>query len=610
MAKCKRLEESAVDGMSTGPHRERIEQELAESLERLQVRPTDRELNRHVGNQLYVLQRFNEAMSYYQTVIIGNPDDAAAWQAVGMAASHADALETARQALERAVALGRDDGTLRAALASVYQRLHQPAAAIEQANRALHFQPSQKQSVWIHALLADCYESLGDQDAKLRHRQQAVEADPGHADAEYNLGAAYSQHGCYAAAVPHLEKAATLDPENPENWYSLGMAASHADALETARQALEQAIALGRDDGTLRAALASVYQRLHQPAAAIEQAHRALHFQLDQRLCGQLHSVIGACYAEMGDTEGALVHLQKAVHADPEDATDQHNLGMMYARREQFAAALPHLTKAAALLPHHPGAWYDLGRAARRANALDTAREAFEKALALGQDDGDLRLELAWVLQRLHQPIAAIEQATQALRFPLERSLRVWAHAIMASSYADLEDAAAQLDHRRRAVRADPQDADSQYNLGVDYRDRGDFQSALPHLERAVALVPEDIGYQLALAHLYVDMHDYERAEPSLRQLLDSDEHESAHILLVQCALAQGHVEDALHVARGEVEGHPASAVAWAALSAALRADGDRAGAQEALRKAETLDPDDPWVAREIDAARNEQPPQ
>jgi tetratricopeptide (TPR) repeat protein len=731
--------------MSLGSPKGSIEQELASHLERLKQSPQDAGLERRVGSLLYRMGRYEEALSHYQSAVKLDPKDSDNWYGVGLAASQAGRLTIAQNALQQAVALGRDDGDVRASLAWVLQRLHQPAAAIEQAHRALQHSLNRGRLAWTHAILAASFGDLGDDASKLRHRQEAVKANPQDPEAQYCLGAVYVQQKRFDLAIRHLEKAVALKADQPDWWYALGIAASHVDRLLVARDAFERAIALGRDGSESRAALASVYQRLNEPAAAVAHAKRALEFPLDATLRAQLEGLLGSCYAQIGEVERALVHLEEAVRADPENTTARHNLGALYACRGRYDLALPHLEKAAALNPERSEAWSDLGRAARHLNALDTARKAFQQALASGEDHGNLRAELAWVLQRLGEPHAALQHASRALGFPLDRHQRAWTHTILAACFRDLGDESEALRHYEEAVRADPEsaeaqydlgaalqncgrykdalshlkkatalapedadtwhalghaarsigdlekarealstavtlgddvetrielarvlqslgdwdgaieqgtlalqqttdsrarshlhqmladcwrqsgnvnealaqlegavaidptDPDAQYNLGVEYMDRGNWQAAVPHLEQATVLVPDDTGYRLVLAQVYLELGRYAQAEALLRRLLGTDQHESAQILLVQCARDQGRLEEALRLARAEVDTRPRAAVGWVALSQALRAAGDVSGANEALEKALSLDANNPWIVCEAEAQKEEQ---
>jgi tetratricopeptide (TPR) repeat protein len=413
-------------------------------------------------------------------------------------------------------------------------------------------------------------DGLGSELVEMRDRLRMAPLDP---KLNFQVGHLLYRLQRFAEAQQHLQKVVAADPTDAAAWSALGLAAAGAEAVPVAEQALRRAIELGHGDGITRAALASVLDHLHQPELAIQEGQQALAAELPPYMRGWLHGILGRNFGKIGDLEAAFTHLLQAVDANPEDAAAQHNLGVAYVYRGSYRAAVPHLQKAALLLGNHSGAWFDLGRAAREADAMETARMAFEKAIALGRDDGDVHLEIALVLQQLGIPEAA-------------------------------------LFHFQEAVKADPEDAVAHYNLGVAYWERDDFGAAIPPLERAVALAPEVTQYRLTLARAYAAVEEYGRVERLLRALLGSDQHEVAHLELVGSSIKQGRFEEALQLARAEIDKHPESAVAWAAHGWALAAAGDAQGAKSAWKKAQELDPGNAWVDWAISEGRENQAPE
>ena len=92
-----------------------------------------------------------------------------------------------------------------------------------------------------------------------------------------------------------------------------------------------------------------------------------------------------------------------------------------------------------------------------------------------------------------------------------------------------------------------------------------------------------------------------------LRSLLHTSQRDNAHFRLVEISLALGNSGDALQRAETEVRDRPGSAVAWVALSEALRHRGNLAGADQALERARALDPEHGWVRWAIESAAERQ---
>jgi protein O-GlcNAc transferase len=166
--------------------------------------------------------------------------------------------------------------------------------------------------------------------------------------------------------------------------------------------------------------------------------------------------------------------------------------------------------------------------------------------------------------------------------------------------YGQLGDRDRALKYHQEAVREDPTNAEAQFNLAVSYHERNEVAEALSHVQQAVALAPDDAVSRCFLAQCLLDLERTEEAIPILHQLLRSDQHDEAHILLVGAELDQGKTENALRDARAEVEERPGSVAAWVALGMALRDAGDEAAAKAALEKGRELDPEDRWVRWEL----------
>ncbi len=71
----------------------------------------------------------------------------------------------------------------------------------------------------------------------------------------------------------------------------------------------------------------------------------------------------------------------------------------------------------------------------------------------------------------------------------------------------------------KKAVEANPKDADAYNLLGFSHRKLGDFDSALVHYQTALKLDPNHVGANEYLGELYLQMGDVEKAEERLSTL-------------------------------------------------------------------------------------------
>jgi tetratricopeptide (TPR) repeat protein len=582
-----------VAGIDPQRSPEQLKNELAANLERLALQPDDLQLNVTVAHLMSALGQHQNALPYYERATTIEPGNGDAWYALGVAQGHCMRLDPAERSLRRAIELGRDDGIVRASLASILQRNRLPEAAIEEAMRALQSELDPELRLRLESLIGSCYAMIGDYEGALVHLQNAAASSPDSASTQHNLGVVYFERGNYEAALRHFANATRLAPERPDAWRDLGRAAHSAGDLAVAHEALERAIALGMDDSGVHLDLASVYDHLAQPATAMKHARRALRSATHPRDRSFAFLIVANSALQMGHTQNAFNALQNAVAADPTDGEALYRLGEACLERGQWEAAHSHLRRAAELKPESGGIWYCLARAAIERDDLEEAQRAFETALGLGVDDAELRVQLAWIYRNQEAWEPAIRTALPALDLTDDVETRTSLHRILGACYQATGDPERELRHLQEAVHGTPDDADLRYLLGVALGDQGDFPAALPHLEAAVALSPQEGEYRLALAQALIEVARFGEATRLLQALLGTDLQESAQLILVWCDVLQQEPGPAVARARKEVEVRPQSGLAWAGMALALFAAGESQEAQAALDRALALAPDD-----------------
>jgi superkiller protein 3 len=162
-----------------------------------------------------------------------------------------------------------------------------------------------------------------------------------------------------------LEKAAQLGSNDAAGFANLGWAyynAARADAranksdsarrnTELARQNLEKAVALG--------------------PSFIE---------------GPLLN-LGMARTDLGDYSGAIDALEKVVKKQPNWAFAWNELGIAYRKKENYKKAIDQYKRATEIDDRFAAAWYNLGEAAIKLDNMGEARRAYQKLVALGQNN-------------------------------------------------------------------------------------------------------------------------------------------------------------------------------------------------------------------------------
>jgi len=163
-----------------------------------------------------------------------------------------------------------------------------------------------------------------------------------------------------------------------------------------------------------------------------------------------------------------------------------------------YIAARSHLEKSVARDPNFYNSHYNLGMVLEKLNDAPGARDQFEKALALGAEEPDVRFHLAKVLRSMGQT----EEADRQLKLYREAadasSKRTVAQGKAALAEKELASGALQkaVTLYREAVESTPEDALLNFKLSVALDKTGDMAGERAALEKAIQIDPD-----MAIAH-------------------------------------------------------------------------------------------------------------
>lgn len=254
--------------------------------------------------------------------------------------------------------------------------------------------------------------------------------------------------------------------------------------------------------------------------------------------------------------------------------------------------ALPILMRAVADAPGDAGLRVALGIALAGERQFDAAAVQFLKASRARPAAIEPRRLLADALANAGKAEAAIDVLTQTARDFIDDP------AILIHKGA-LERAAGRLDAAEMsfatAASLKPDDAEIFNNLGVVARARGRTADAIKHYRQALALGPPSSALLGNIANALDELGDHASAERFLRQALDLDPTaiDARYNLAAHLTRRQYPDEAAPHL-RAVVTEAPERWDAWINLGVAELALGDLSAAENAVRRALTLKPDNP----------------
>ncbi len=357
-----------------------------------------------------------------------------------------------------------------------------------------------------------------------------------------------------AAVGAALRQAVDAAPDSPYlrlEWAAwLLRARQPAAACEEARRALEI------DPGNRRARrlLADSYALTEQPEAAIAQYERLLRDEPDNR---EVTFYLVALYVEKLEYEKAQKLLREYCRRHPEDALGPYYQGKVYAELKLYKEAEKYFRKALKLDPGMTDAWFSLGLICEFAGRRDAAVAAYRKLLAL---DGDNRQ----ALERLGQLLVGAGRLKEALK----------------------------IFERLQAQGGVPVSID--IKIALIYLQQGDYRKAAELLRRLHRLHPESSRITFYLASAEEALEQRRAALDLYLAIPEGDE--LYYDARIHAAFLYEELEDyrrGAEIIGALIAAYPGKAGLYRMLSSLRRKQHDDQGALAILEKAVKLFPDD-----------------
>ena len=196
------------------------------------------------------------------------PSSAADWRAIGLAAIQKGELKAAGAALEKACELERAPGDSCYYYGRTLHSLGDFEAARAAFDSALKLSPRELMGK-IHRAAGLNYIALGRNDEADGYLRKAIAlGQPGHNDAQVDLGSFLFRRGRLAEARKLLDAAVMAEPTSGRANLESGRVLLHLDQLPAAIKRLETAVRLSPADSNAHLLLGRAYQRAGRDADA------------------------------------------------------------------------------------------------------------------------------------------------------------------------------------------------------------------------------------------------------------------------------------------------------------------------------------------------------
>lgn len=280
-----------------------------------------------------------------------------------------------------------------------------------------------------------------------------------------------------------------------------------------------------------------------------------------------------------GGLRKALTLADSVVQRAPRLADGHFQRGRVLSELKRFDAAEKEYRKVLSLNPQYQGAWFNLGNNAYR-------RQNFEAALRYFQKEQERHPSASTLVEigKAHARRGSPDSARQAYERALARdSTHAEAHARLGQLYEEEGELEAALEHSRRALALDSTRVNYQYVVGSQLFQLGRYEEAIPRLRSVIAERPWHQGahYNLGQALVRTD-----RKALGKKYLAESDSLDKQ----------QREIERLESVARDE----PGDPSRWTKLGDAYRRAGRLEDAREAYSIALYLRPSNPVLRDQL----------
>lgn len=388
------------------------------------------------------------------------------------------------------------------------------------------------QSIYQKALAAQ----LGgrSEDAVTAYRNLLV-IEPGHAEANHNLGLLAFQAGNIDEALERLMNAVEARPGEEQFWLSLVEVLVGIQALDHAAQAVEQArvaglpqervdalalrvrgavdelhaaaldeplkVAINDDESRIQAAVERILQRSSEVRASGKRA--ALRGRpLDKKLVDKMTAMFNA--SELNEVEQLA---GKAIKSHPLHPGGWHFFGMAKLRLGEGGESIKALIKANEVFPGDAQMLDHLGSALASFNHIDLATKLYDLSLKIRPNHIDTLVRYA----NLEMNQRNFERAEELAKAALSQAPgNAMTNRMMAGVLLSTRRVSEAVQYLHRAIEADPYLGDAYQDLGYAYFNLGRLQDSIMTSALAVERNPENVQAYSNL--LFFMTHDHEIA--------------------------------------------------------------------------------------------------
>jgi uncharacterized protein (TIGR02466 family) len=258
---------------------------------------------------------------------------------------------------------------------------------------------------------------------------------------------------------------------------------------------------------------------------------------------------LGNVYRSANRLEDAINCYQKALQLNPQSSDSHLNLGIALTEKGEILDAIKAFEAALSANPYHPRAHITLGDLLQSQGELDLAIASYQKAIALQPESFEALTSLGMAFYRK----GCLQEAQHTYEHAL--AINPFSTAVLSNIAATFYEQG-RMDMAtacyREVLNIQPQSPDAHLNLGFLIGQQGQYQEATTHYQQALQLEPQSNKAIMGLAELFTAQEQWQAAIPLYKQILQANADYPNHQIELQEARA--HLGIALK-AEGDMQG-------------------------------------------------------
>jgi tetratricopeptide (TPR) repeat protein len=299
---------------------------------------------------------------------------------------------------------------------------------------------------------------------------------------------------------------------------------------------------------------------------------------------------LGDALLKKGSVDEAIIHYQKALQINPDDAEAHYNLGNALLQKGSVDEAIVHYQKALQINPGYAEAHGNLGNALIQKGSVDEAITQYQTALQIEPDNFIGHNNLGNTLIQKGSVDEAIIQYQMALQI---NPAYAKAHYNLGNALFQKGSVDEAIAHFQKALQINPDDAEAHYNLGNALLQKGNVDEAIVHFQRALQIKPDDEKAHGNLGNALLQKGSVDEAIIQYQRALQiNPDSVETHINLGDALLQKGNVDEAIAHFQKVLQINPDNFIGHYNLGNAFRQKGRMDEAIVHYQKALQIEPD------------------